>query len=210
MGAKIRRYFITGLLVWLPIWATYVVVKFLIELMDGTLELLPAKYQPDHIFGFHIPGIGFLFTLLILILTGLLTTNYLGNRVIIVWEKILGRIPLIRTIYHAVKQVLSAMLRPSDQSFRKVLLIEFPRKEIWSIGFQTSSRFKNGHSDDDMVTAFVPTTPNPTSGFLTIIPKKDVIELNMTVEEALRMVISLGVVMPEHIVKKQTSSDNNL
>ena len=204
MRAKIRRYFIAGLLVWLPIWATYVVVSFLINLMDGTLKLIPHKYRPDVIFGTHIPGLGFLFTLVILFITGIIATNYFGHRFIALWEKIVSRIPLIRTVYHAVKQVLSAMLQPAGQSFRKVLLIEYPRREIWSIAFQTSNSFKNGHSTDDMVTVFIPTTPNPTSGFLTIVPKKDVIELDMTVEEALRMVISLGVVMPPHMSKSET------
>lgn len=199
----IRRYFIAGLLVWLPIWVTYVVIKFLFDLMDGTLALLPEKYQPDQLIGIHIPGLGLVFTLIILFVTGILATNFIGHRLIALWEKLLSRIPLIRSIHSAVKQVLHTLVQPRGAAFRKVLLIEYPRRQIWSVGFQTSDSFNSAPVHGDVVTVFIPTTPNPTSGFLTIVPKRDTIELDMTVEEALRMVISIGVVMPD---KMQTAS----
>lgn len=204
----IRKYLIAGLLVWLPIWATYFIVKFLIDLMDGTLSLLPTKYQPDQIFNAHIPGLGFIFTLIILFVTGLLVTNFLGHKIVKVWEKLLSRIPLVRTIYSAVKQVVHALLQPKGNSFRKVLIVEYPRHGVWSIAFQTSDQFGGSPHPKDVLTVFIPTTPNPTSGFLTIIPKADTRELDMSVEEALKMVISLGVVMP-HKLRKSPPTNNH-
>lgn len=171
--------------------------------MDRTLSLLPTEYQPEQLFGFNIPGIGFIITLIILFVTGLLVTNFLGHKIIKIWENTLGRIPLVRTIYSAVKQVVHALVQPSGQSFRKVLLVEYPRHGVWSIAFLTSDQFTGSPHPEDVLTVFVPTTPNPTSGFIIIIPKKDTIELPITVEEALKMVISLGVVMPEKLSKRE-------
>lgn len=196
-----KKYFIAGLLVWLPIWATYFIIKFLVDLMDKTLSLIPHRYQPDQLLGVHIPGLGFVFTVAILFLTGLLMANFIGHRLVAGWEKLLSRIPLIRSIHAAVKQVSHALLHPSGNSFRKVLLIQYPREGIWSIAFLTSDKFNAAPGDEPMVTVFVPTTPNPTSGFLTIVPKKDTTELDVNVEEALRMVISLGVVLPDAMTK---------
>lgn len=200
---RFRKYLIAGLLVWLPIWVTYFIIKFLIDLMDGTLALLPQKYQPDQVFNSHIPGLGFIFTLIILSVTGVLVTNFLGHKIVSFWERMLAKIPLVRTIYSAVKQVAHALIQPRDNSFRKVLIVEYPRHGVWSIAFQTSDQFAGSPHPEDVVTVFIPTTPNPTSGFLTIIPKSDTLELNMSVEEALKMVISLGVVMPAQLRKKE-------
>ncbi len=199
----IRRYFIAGILVWLPILVTFIIIRFLVRLMDGTLSLLPHKYQPEQLFGMDIPGLGLIFTLIVLLITGFLATNFLGRKLVELWEKLLARIPLIRSIYAATKQVISALVHPSGKAFRKVLLIQYPRKGIWSIAFQTSEKFSDLPTDESVITAFVPTTPNPTSGFLTLIPKKDTQELDMSVEEALRMVISLGVVMPDKMHKEK-------
>ncbi len=203
-----RRYFIAGLIVWVPIIITFVVIRFIIRLLDRTLSLLPAQYQPDQLFGIHIPGLGLIFTLLILLLTGLLVTNFIGHRLVNAWEKLLSRIPLIRSIHAAVKQVLHAILQPQSKSFRKVLLVEYPRKGLWSVAFQTSERFNISHIKSDTITIFIPTTPNPTSGFLMLIAKEDAIELDISVEEALRMVISLGVVMPDHIIEQNQGAIN--
>jgi len=189
-----RKHFIAGLLVWLPIWATFFIIKFLVNLMDKTLSLLPIKYQPDQLIGFHVPGLGIVFTLIILFVTGLLVTNIVGHKAVAIWESLLSRIPLIRSIHSAVKQVSHALLQPQSNAFRKVVLVEYPRRDIWSIGFQTSDHFLHSPKGDEMMTVFIPTTPNPTSGFLTVIPKKDAAELDMSVEEALSMVISLGVI----------------
>lgn len=201
----IRKYLIAGLLVWLPIWVTYFILKFVVELLDRTLALLPEKYQPDQIFGVHIPGLGLVVTILIIFITGIFATNFIGHRVVGAWEKLVSRIPLIRSIHSAVKQVAHAVLQPTDTSFRKVLLIEYPRRGIWSVAFQTSDKFTRTPLEEDMLMVFIPTTPNPTSGFLTVIPKKDVKELGISVEEALRMVISLGVVIPDQLRENKTN-----
>lgn len=202
-----KRYFIAGLLVWIPIWVTYVVITFIIRLLDGTFSMLPVQYQPDNLLGFHLPGLGLIVTLIVIFVTGILAANFLGKQVIVIWEKMISRIPLIRSIYSAVKQVLNALLQPSGNSFRKVMLIEYPRQGIWSVAFLTSNNFQHAPVEQEMITVFIPTTPNPTSGFLMIIPKKDAVELNMSVEEALRMVISLGVVSPDKRTSTATSEN---
>lgn len=196
--ALIRRYIIAGVLVWVPIWVTLLVLKFMVELFDTTLELIPRHLQPDYLLGFHVPGLGLIFALIIVVITGMLITNILGNRLVEWWEYLLSRIPLVRSIYQAVKQVLTTVFSSSEESFRNVVLIEYPRKGLWSIAFQTSSSFHHapGLGDEEMLTVFIPTTPNPTSGFLIIVPRKDTIKVNLGIDEALKMVISLGVVMP--------------
>lgn len=194
IGKAIRQYFIGGLLVWLPIMATYVVIRFILQLMDSSINLLPEAIQPKHLFGFNIPGIGLILTLAVLFLTGLFVANFIGGKIVTIWERILSRIPLVRSVYGAVKQVTEAVLHPSGKSFRKVLMVEFPRKGVWSIGFQTSDSFVHAPQEGRHLTVFVPTTPNPTSGFLMIVPEEDVVELNMSVEEGLRTIISIGVV----------------
>jgi len=199
----LRRYFIAGLLVWLPIFVTYFVARFIIELLDKSLALLPKNYQPEQLVGFHIPGLGLLFTIIILLLTGLLITSFIGHRIVLAWEKLISTIPLLRTVHSAAKQVVHAVVQPGGAAFRRVLLIEFPRAGIWSLAFQTSSGYlENDWSDKTMLTVFVPTTPNPTSGFLMFIPVDQAIELDISVEEALRMIISIGVVVPSHLQKK--------
>ncbi len=200
-----RRYFIAGLLVWLPIWGTYVIIRFVVNLLDQSLLLLPTKYQPEQLLGTHIPGIGFVFSILLLLLTGVIATNYLGKHLVALWDKCLARIPLIRSIYSAVKQVVHAFLKPKTESFSQVLLVEYPRKGVWSFAFQTGKDFQGAPHDQPTKTVFIPTTPNPTSGFLLIVPKTDVIALDMNVEDALKMIVSLGVIMPEKM-KGETNS----
>lgn len=194
-----RRYLIAGLLVLLPIWVTLLILKFMVSLVDQSLSLLPDKAQPDILLGMHIPGLGILFTFLIIFLTGMLVTNFIGTWFLGIWEGFLARIPLVRSIYTAVKQVLSTMFAPGGESFRKVLLIEYPRKGVWTIAFQTGSGFSVPNAKDaeeETVTVFVPTTPNPTAGFLLMLPRHQVVELKMSIDQALKYVISLGVVLP--------------
>ena len=194
----LRRYIVAGILVWVPIWVTLLVLRFMVDLFDAIFELIPTRYQPDHLLGFHVPGLGLIFALIIVAITGMAITNILGNRLVEFWEYLLSRIPLVRTIYQAVKQVLTTVFSSSEESFRNVVLIEYPRKGLWSIAFQTSAGFNYTTEliGEDMLTVFVPTTPNPTSGFLIIVPRKDTLKVNLGVDEALKMVISLGVVMP--------------
>lgn len=197
----LRTYLVAGLLVWLPIWATIVVIRFLVQLLDGTLALLPRAYRPAELFGFDIPGLGVLLSLVLVLVTGVVATNYLGKYVLRLWEAIVHRIPLVGSIYNAVKQVLETLFSNNSQAFRKVLLIEYPRKGIWSIAFQTNTANQhfNEKTGEEMVTAFIPTTPNPTSGYLIFVPIKDTCEIDINIDVALKMIISLGVVQPKHL-----------
>lgn len=205
MMASLRRYFISGLLFWLPIWATFVVIKFLVDILNNTISLLPHEYQPDVLLGFHIPGIGVMITLAVILFTGLVVANFIGKKLVALWEQVVTRIPLVRTVYTGVKQVLDTLFSPGGQSFRKVLLVEYPRPGLWSLAFQTGDgthEVESSVGEGAMVSLFIPTTPNPTSGFLMIAPRNKVIELKMSVEQALKYVISLGVVQPDYAVKK--------
>ncbi len=195
---RLRRYIIAGILVWLPIGVTIFLVRILIGLLDRTLILIPQKYQPEELIGFAIPGLGILLTIVILLVTGVLAANIVGRSMVRLWESLLERIPVVRSVYSAAKNFAEMVFSDSSQSFKKVLLIEYPRKGLYSLAFQTSSELGEvqGRTGEDVICTFVPTTPNPTSGFIIIVPRKDVIELDMEVDEALKMIISLGVVVP--------------
>jgi len=199
MIAQLRTYFISGLLIWLPILVTLLVLKFLVDLLSRSLELLPHRYQPDVLLGFHIPGIGVIITILVILLTGIFAANFIGRRFLALGDALMARIPLVRTVYTGVKQVTQTVFQPGGQSFRKVLLVEYPCAGVFSIAFQTGEVNKEIESclgKEPMVSYFIPTTPNPTSGFLMMAPKSKVIELDMGVDQALKFVISLGVVQP--------------
>lgn len=195
---RLRRYIIAGILVWLPIGVTIFLVRILVGLLDRTLVLIPQKYQPEALLGFAIPGLGILLTMIILLVTGVLAANIVGRSMVGLWESVLERIPVVRSVYSAAKNFAEMVFSDSSQSFKKVLLIEYPRKGLYSLAFQTSSALGEvqGRTGEDVICTFVPTTPNPTSGFIIIVPRKDVIELDMEVDEALKMIISLGVVVP--------------
>ena len=199
---RLRRYIVAGILVWLPLAVTYQLLKFVIGQMDGWLDkafaLLPAAYHPDALLGISIPGLGVIFTILLLVLTGMFAANFIGRAFMGGWESLLDRIPVVRAIYSAVKKFVEMVFSDSNQSFKKVLLIEYPRKGLYGLAFQTSSELGEvqGRTGEDVICTFVPTTPNPTSGFIIIVPRKDVIELDMEIDEALKMIISLGVVVP--------------
>lgn len=206
MMAYIRRCFISGLLLWLPIWVTLLVIKFLVDILGNTVTMLPREYQPDVLLGFHIPGAGVLITIMVIFFTGMIAANFFGKGIVRLWDAIIGRIPLVRSIYNSVKQVSETLLTPGGQSFRKVLLVQYPHQGFWTIAFQTSDTMPDvlntSLSEHDMVSFYVPTTPNPTSGFLMIAPRRDVIEIDMSVEQALKYVISLGVVHPDKVKQK--------
>lgn len=205
---RLRRYFLTGLLVLIPLVVTILIISFLLHLIDQSFLLLPQRYRPDNLLGVHIPGFGLILAIIIVLLTGAFAANFIGRHLVALWENILHRIPLVRSIYGGVKQVTQTLFSSSGESFRKVLLVEYPRRGLWSIAFQTGNGFKlaNESVGEDLVTIFIPTTPNPTSGFLMMVPKRDTIELTMGVDAALKMVISLGVVIPdkaaEHLIKE--------
>ena len=199
---RLRKYLIAGILVWLPLGVTVLVVKLFVDLMDRTLLLIPPQYTPEALLGFSIPGLGVLLSVLIILFTGMIAANLLGGKLVALWESILARIPLVRSIYSAVKQLTETLFSPSGQSFRKVLLVEYPRKGAWTLAFQTGTDAGEAQqkTGEDIINIYVPTTPNPTSGFFLMIPRRDVIELDMSVDEGLRMIISMGVVVPK--VKK--------
>lgn len=195
---NLRRYLVAGILVWLPVGITLLLLRLLMGVMDRTLVLVPDQYRPEAWLGFAIPGLGLLLTLVILLVTGVLAANFVGRSLVAFWERVLERIPIVRSIYSASKNFAEIVFSDSDQSFKKVLLIEYPRKGLYGLAFQTATDLGEiqARGGEDLVCTFVPTTPNPTSGFIIIVPRKDVIELDMDVDEALKMIISLGVVVP--------------
>ena len=196
---KLQKYLIAGLLVWLPIVVTVLLFRFLITLMDQTLILLPSQIRPEAVIGFKLPGLGLILTLLVLIVTGIFAANFVGRSMVNFGEKIFKKIPIVRSVYSAAKNFADIVFSDTGQSFKKVLLIQYPRKGIYSLAFQTSTNLGEVQkkTGSDVVCTFVPTTPNPTSGFIIIIPKEDVIEMDMEVDEAFKMIVSLGVVVPE-------------
>jgi len=196
---RLRRYLIAGILLWVPIGVTFFLLSVLSELVDKTLAPIPPQYQPDALIGVDIPGLwGLLLTFLILLITGVFAANFVGRSLVHWWESVLERIPVVRSIYSAAKNFAEVVFSDSSQSFKKVLLIEYPRKGVYSLAFQTSTQLGEiqGRTGEDVLCTFVPTTPNPTSGVIIMVPRKDVIELDMDVDEALKMIISLGVVVP--------------
>jgi uncharacterized membrane protein len=200
----IKRYLITGLLIWVPLVITGWVLSLIVGVADQSLLLLPEAARPYHLLGFDIPGAGIVVTLAVIVGTGFLATNIIGQRLVGWWEKLLARIPVVNSIYNGVKQVSDTLLSPSGIAFRQPLLVQYPHPHSWTIAFLTG---KPGGDvarrlEGDYVSVYVPTTPNPTSGFLLMFPKNEVIELDMDVEEALKYIISMGVVMPPGHPKK--------
>jgi len=198
MMKHLRRYLVAGLLVWIPLGVTVFILRVLIGLMDRTLLLIPEQYRPEEWLGFTVPGLGLLLTVLVLLVTGLLAANIVGRSMVGLWESLLDRIPVVRSVYSAAKNFAEIVFSDSGQSFKKVLLIEYPRKGVYSLAFQTATNLGEvqARTGEEMICTFVPTTPNPTSGYIIIVPKKDIIELDMEIDEALKMIISLGVVVP--------------
>jgi len=202
-----RKYFVTGLLILVPLAITLWVLNLIIGTMDQSLLLLPERWQPERLIGFHIPGLGTILTLLVVFLTGLLTRNFIGKQVVHVWELLLARIPVVSSIYSSVKQVSDTLFSSSGNAFRKAMLVQYPREGSWTIAFLTGvpgGDVKN-HLVGDYISVYVPTTPNPTSGFFLMVPRADAIELDMTVDAALKYIVSMGVVAPEYVAAAATN-----
>ena len=197
---SLRNYLISVLLFWIPLILTIIVIKFFLEFVDG---LIPQEYLPEAIFNLEtsIPGSGIILLLLIILITGILVTNILGRRLVALWERLLNRIPGFRNIYNILKKVSDTVLNTSSQSFKKAFLIQYPSKGIWVIAFQSGDYRGEAESiiGEEIINLFVPTTPNPTSGFFVLIPKKDAFELDISVEDAFKLVISAGVVTPDSV-----------
>ena len=198
MMKRLRRYLVAGILVWLPLGITYILLRFLVSLMDRSLRLLPDPYKPEAWLGVPIPGLGVILTIIVLLVTGLLAANFVGRKVVGGWESLMERIPVVRSVYSAAKNFAEIVFSDSGKAFKNVLLVEYPRKGLYTLTFQTASDVGEiqGRTGEDVVCCFVPTTPNPTSGFIIIVPKKDTIELDMEVDEAVKLIMSLGVVVP--------------
>ncbi len=200
-----RRYLIAGLLIWVPLGITILVVRLLINWLDGSILLIPAAYRPENLLGFAIPGLGVLISFVVVMLTGLLAANLFGRKLVKLWERFLSHVPLVRSVYSGAKQLAETMFSDSGQSFRKVLLIEFPRKGLWTLAFLTGTdqgevQRKTGR---DVINVYVPTTPNPTGGYFVMVPREDVQELDMSVDAGLKMLMSMGAVVPD--VAKESS-----
>ena len=197
-GQLIKRYFITGLLIWVPLVITAWVLSAIVSTLDQSLRLLPSAVHPQNLFGFQIPGAGAVLTLAMILLTGLLAANFIGQKLVIWWERLLARIPVVNSVYNSVKQVSDTLFSPNGNAFRKALLVQYPRQGSWTIAFLTGQPGGDivNHLDGEYVSVYVPTTPNPTSGFFLMMPVRDVVELEMTVDEALKYIISMGVVSP--------------
>ena len=194
----IKRYFITGLLIWVPLVITGWVLSLIISTLDQSLRLLPEAVHPQNLFGFAIPGAGAVLTLAMILLTGLLAANFIGQKLVGWWDKLLARIPVVNSVYKAVKQVSDTLFAPNGNAFRKALLVQYPRQGSWTIAFLTGAPGGDlvNHLAGEYVSVYVPTTPNPTSGFFLMMPASEVVELDMTVDEALKYIISMGVVAP--------------
>lgn len=203
----LKRYFITGLLIWVPLVITLWVLTTVISTMD---VFLPRVLTSEALFGRYIPGYAVAVVGLSVLLTGVLAHNIIGRSLVDVWEKLLGRIPLVRSIYQSVKQVSDTVLAPNGQAFRKAVLVQYPRAGSWTIGFLTGVPGGDAalHLVGDYVSLYVPTTPNPTSGFFLMVPKNDIVELHMSVDAALKYIVSMGVVAPvsAHPTKPNTPS----
>jgi uncharacterized membrane protein len=194
----LKKYFITGLLIWVPLAITAWVLSLIVRSMDQSLLLLPRAIHPEELLGMYIPGLGALLTLLVVFLTGLVTTNIVGQKLVRFWEGVLARIPVVKSIYYSVKQVSDTLFSGSGVAFRKVLLVRYPHPEAWSVAFQTGhpARDVADMLPDEHVGVFIPTTPSPVNGFFFFVKRKDVIELDMNVDEALKYIVSMGVVAP--------------
>jgi uncharacterized membrane protein len=194
----LKKYLITGLLIWIPLVITIWVLKVIVDVLDQSLLLLPTSWHTENWLGVHIPGLGAILTVLIVLLTGLFATNFFGAQLVEIWHDILHRIPVVNSIYSSVKQISDTLFSSSGQAFRKALLVQWPRENMWTIAFLTGTpgpgvaRFLPA----DCLAVYVPTTPNPTGGYFVIVARKDVIELDMSVDQALKYVISMGVVPP--------------
>ncbi|MBV2235087.1 MAG: DUF502 domain-containing protein [Sterolibacterium sp.] len=195
-----KKYFITGLLIWIPLAITVWVLAMIVRLMDQSLLLLPQTIQPETLLGMYIPGIGVLLTLLVVFITGLVTANIIGQRLLRFWEGVLARIPVVKSLYYSAKQISETLFSGNGEAFRKVLLVRYPHPQAWSVAFLTSTPTAEiataQNDEDEYVGVFIPTAPSPVNGFFFFVKKSETVELAMSVDEALKYIISMGVVAP--------------
>ena len=194
-----KKYFITGLLIWIPLAITVWVLTAIIGAMDQSLRLLPEAIHPIHLLGFNIPGSGALLTLLVIFVTGIIATNIIGQRLVRFWESLLARIPIVKSIYYSVKQVSDTLFSGNGEAFRKVLLVRYPHPEAWSVAFQTGTPARQIAEmlPDEHVSVFIPTAPSPVNGFFFFVKKSETVELDISIDDALKYIVSMGVVPPQ-------------
>jgi len=198
MGATLRRYFVAGLLVWIPLVITLWVLKLLVDLMDQSLLLVPSQYRSEALFGFHVPGMGLILTGVIVLATGALAANFFGRKVLALGDRILGRVPVVRSIYGGVKQISDTLFSPEGKAFRRAVLVRYPHAGAWTVALVTGNP-EHEVADilgRDQISVFVPTTPNITAGFFLVVPRSETVELDMNVDAALKYIISMGVAEP--------------
>lgn len=198
MGATVRRYFVAGLLVWIPLVITLWVLKLLVGLMDQSLLLVPEQFRSEALFGFHVPGLGMVFTLAIVLATGALAANFFGRKVLALGDRLLQRVPVVRSIYGGVKQISDTLFSPEGKAFRRAVLVRYPHAGAWTVALVTGTP-EHEVADilgRDQISVFVPTTPNITAGFFLIVPRSETVELDMSVDAALKYIISMGVAEP--------------
>jgi uncharacterized membrane protein len=200
----LRRYFVAGLLFWVPVAVTVLVVRFLVNLLDRTLLLVPLQYRPESLLGFSLPGLGVLLALVVVFLTGIVVANLLGRRLLQLWEAVLARIPVVRSIYSGAKQVMETVVSGNGKSFREVVMVEYPRKGLWTLAFVTGDAYPQARQiiGEDAISIYVPTTPNPTSGFFLMVSGNELIRLNISVEDGLKLILSTGVLQPKAVALK--------
>lgn len=195
-----RRYFVTGLLVWLPIVVTFAVIAWIVGTLDTLIDWLPERWQPEALVGYRIPGLGVVAAVSLVFATGVVAANVLGQRIIELWESLIRRIPIVKSLYSSVKQVSETLFSEGGQAFRTAVLVEYPRRGAWTVAFVTgeppTSMTDGTGASEPMIAVYVPTTPNPTSGFLLLVPESELIPLELGIDEALKYVISLGTIMP--------------
>ncbi len=195
---RLRRYLTAGLLVWVPLGVTFLVIESLVDFADRLLQILPEEAQPSHWLGRDIPGLGLALVFVTVLVTGMVAANFVGQRLLGVGEALLARIPLVRSLYSGVKQLLESLMSGAGNSFRTVVLVPYPHPGSWTLAFLTGEGLPEAADaiGTELVSVFVPATPNPTSGFFLMVPRKDVVELRMSVDEGLRMILSMGMVVP--------------
>lgn len=193
-----KKYFITGLLIWIPLAITVWVLTLIVRTMDQSLLLLPEAIRPENVLGFYIPGIGALLTILVVLLTGLVAANIVGQRMVRFWEALLARIPVVKSIYYSVKQISDTLFSGSGEAFRKVLLVRYPHPEAWAVAFLTGTPADevSAMTGEELVSVFIPTAPSPVNGFFFFVKKNETIDLDMSVDDALKYIVSMGVVAP--------------
>jgi len=201
---RIKRIFLTGLAVVIPAGLTIYILSFIMGMMDNLLQVIPTQYQPDNLFSIHIPGLGAIVTVILIFVCGLVTTSYLGNRLVRFGEHLVGKIPFVRSVYQAIKRIADSLFMDKTQSFKSVVMVEYPRRGVYSVGFVTGTA--NGEIQNIIgqkspcVGVFMPLALTPTTGFFIMVPRNELIELRMTVEEAFTLIISAGIVTPnEHL-----------